>query len=64
LANYFVGQHSEADIATYLQAALSGGNTLYMPQVPLNDVEARALAAFIQSIAQAPASPLVVQAKE
>jgi hypothetical protein len=49
LANYFVGQHSEADIATYLQAALSGGNTLYMPQVPLNDVEARALAAFILS---------------
>ena len=49
LANYFVGKHSEADIATYLQAALSAGDTLYMPQVPLNDVEARALAAFILS---------------
>jgi hypothetical protein len=49
LAHYFVGTHSEADVATYLQAALSGGDTLYMPQVPLNDVEARALAAFILS---------------
>ncbi|PUE39751.1 c-type cytochrome [Limnohabitans sp. Bal53] len=64
LAQYFVGTHSEADVATYLQAALSGGNTLYMPQVPLNDVEARALAAFIQSIAKPLASVQAVQAKE
>ncbi|MBP8021754.1 MAG: cytochrome c [Limnohabitans sp.] len=64
LANYFVGKHSEADIATYLQAALSGGDTLYMPQVPLNDVEARALAAFIQSIAKPTAAVQAVKAKE
>ena len=64
LANYFVGKHSEADIATYLQAALSAGDTLYMPQVPLNDVEARALAAFIQSIAKPTAAVQAVKAKE
>ena len=40
------------------------GNTLYMPQVPLNDIEARALAAFIRSITPAPAPQVVVQAKE
>ena len=47
LRNYFSGMHTEADVAEYLQAALSGGNTLYMPQIPFNDDEARALAAFI-----------------
>lgn len=47
LRNYFAGTHTESDVAEYLQAALSGGNTLYMPQIPLNDEEARALAAYI-----------------
>jgi len=50
LRNYFTGPHTEADVAEYLQAALSGGNTLYMPQIPFNDDEARALAAFILTL--------------
>lgn len=49
LRSYFGGSHTEADVAEYLKAALSGGNTLYMPQIPLNDEEARALAAWILS---------------
>lgn len=49
LGRYFAGSHSEGEIAEYLQAALSGGNTVYMPQIPLNDEEARALAAWIVS---------------
>lgn len=63
LHRYFVGQHSELEIAQYLQASLSGGNTLYMPQIPLNDTEARALAAFIQSIS-GPTAPAAVLTKE
>lgn len=47
LRNYFAGTHTETDVAVYLQAALAGGNTIYMPQIPLNDEEARALAAYI-----------------
>lgn len=47
LRNYFGGTHTEGEMAEYLQAALAGGNTLYMPQIPLNDEEARALAAYI-----------------
>lgn len=50
LRNYFPGSHTEADVAEYLQAALSGGNTLYMPQIPFNDEEARALASFILTL--------------
>lgn len=50
LSNYFKGQHSKEEIASYLQAALSSGNTLYMPQIPLNNKEAAALAAYIQTI--------------
>lgn len=63
LRNYFVGAHTEADVAEYLQAALSGGNTLYMPQIPLSDEEARALAAFILTTTSAPAQA-VARAKE
>jgi len=63
LRNYFAGDHTEADVAEYLQAALSGGNTLYMPQIPLNDEEARALAAFILTTTPAPAQA-VARAKE
>jgi mono/diheme cytochrome c family protein len=50
LRNYFTGTHTEAEVAEYLQAALSGGNTLYMPQIPFNDDEARALASFIVTL--------------
>jgi cytochrome c553 len=49
LHRYFGGDHDEGAIARYLQAALAGGNTLYMPQIPLNDDEALALAAYIRS---------------
>jgi mono/diheme cytochrome c family protein len=57
LARYFSPKATEAEIATYLQAALAGGNTLYMPQIPLPDDEARALAAWIrtEALAGAPA---------
>jgi len=55
LQRYFGPGHSEREIATYLQAALAGGNTLYMPQIPLNDTEARALAAYIRTLL--PAAP-------
>ena len=58
LAQYFGGTHSQAEVAEYLQAALSGGNTLYMPQIPLNDAEASALAAFIQTLTPASAAKL------
>jgi cytochrome c len=34
----------------YLKAALSTGNTLYMPQIPLKDDEALALATFIATL--------------
>jgi mono/diheme cytochrome c family protein len=50
LVNYFPGNHSEAEVAEYLQAGLSAGNTLYMPQIPFNDEEARALASFIVTL--------------
>ena len=63
LRNYFAGAHTEVDVAEYLQAALSGGNTLYMPQIPLNDEEARALAAFILTTTPATAQA-VARAKE
>jgi len=55
LRNYFSGSHTEAEVAEYLQAALSGGNTLYMPQIPFNDEEARALASFILTLSPATA---------
>jgi hypothetical protein len=58
LQQYFVGQHSVADISQYLQAALSSGNTLYMPQIPLNDEEASALAAYILSAKKTSATAL------
>ncbi|MDM7456681.1 MAG: cytochrome c [Tepidimonas sp.] len=49
LTRYIGAQASQDDIAQYLQAALTSGNTLYMPQIPLRDEEAQALAAFIIS---------------
>jgi hypothetical protein len=50
LKNYFTPENSVGDTATYLQAALSTGNTLYMPQIPLKDDEALALAAYIANL--------------
>ncbi|MDP3425544.1 MAG: cytochrome c [Burkholderiaceae bacterium] len=63
LKNYFTPHSSEAEVAEYLQAALSTGNTLYMPQIPLNDDEARALAAFIGTL-NTPAPAVTALAKE
>jgi mono/diheme cytochrome c family protein len=48
------------EMATYLQASVSTGNTLYMPLIPLNDEEALALATYIATLkGQAPATTLV-----
>jgi cytochrome c553 len=63
LKNYFTAGSSESEVAEYLQAALSTGNTLYMPQIPLNDDEARALAAFIGTL-NTPAPAFTALAKE
>jgi mono/diheme cytochrome c family protein len=51
LVDYFGGSADVAAIAEYLQAALSTGNTIYMPRVPLKDDEAEALATYIASLA-------------
>jgi cytochrome c553 len=64
LAQYF-GLDPQApgaiqEMATYLQASVSTGNTLYMPLIPLNDEEALALATYISTLkGQAPATTLV-----
>ncbi|NRP46715.1 MULTISPECIES: cytochrome ubiquinol oxidase subunit I [unclassified Marinobacterium] len=50
LTNYFGDDSSESDIAAYLRAALSSGTTLYMPQIPLQQDEAVALASFIRQL--------------
>lgn len=63
LKNYFTADSSTAEVAEYLQAALSTGNTLYMPQIPLNDTEALALASFIGTL-NAPAPATTALAKE
>ncbi len=47
LQRYFAGRFDEAQVADYLRAALSTGYTLYMPEIPLKDDEARALAAYL-----------------
>ena len=54
LKNYFTPDNSLSDTAAYLQAALSTGNTLYMPQIPLKDDEALALATFIATLQSPP----------
>jgi mono/diheme cytochrome c family protein len=51
LARYFGGNTDVAAIADYLKAALATGATIYMPQIPLRDDEAQALATFIASLA-------------
>ena len=48
------------DTVAYLKAALSTGNTLYMPHVPLKDDEALAMAAFIATLHR----PLVAPAAQ
>lgn len=52
--------HAIPQVAEYLQAALSTGNTLYMGEIPLNDNEALALASFIATLRSgSPATPSV-----
>ncbi|SFU93619.1 hypothetical protein SAMN04489707_104011 [Paenacidovorax caeni] len=62
LRNYFSASNSTSEIADYLQAALSTGNTLYMPQIPFKDDEALALASFIATL-NLPSAPAATQAK-
>lgn len=51
LARYFGGNTDVPALADYLKAALSTGNTLYMPTIPLKDDEAEALATYIAHLA-------------
>jgi mono/diheme cytochrome c family protein len=53
LKNYFGGNTDVQRIKTYLKGALSTGNTLYMPRIPLTDDEAEALAVYIASLTDA-----------
>lgn len=50
LKNYFPKQADIKGIRKYLLGALATGNTMYMPQIPLKDDEAEALAVFIASL--------------
>ena len=50
LKNYFPQQADVAGIKRYLLGALATGNTMYMPQIPLKDDEAEALAVYIASL--------------
>lgn len=50
LAGYFGNNTDVPMIKQYLQGALSTGNTLYMPKIPLSDAEAEALAVYIASL--------------
>ena len=50
LRNYLGGNTDVARIKTYLQGALSTGNTLYMPLIPLTGPEAEALAVYMASL--------------
>lgn len=44
----YIGDNTDIpSIKTYLQAALSTGNTLYMPKIPLQDDEAEAIAVYL-----------------
>lgn len=50
LENYFPQKADIEGIKTYLLGALSTGNTMYMPRIPLKEDEAEALAVFIASL--------------
>lgn len=56
LKNYFSAENTTEDIAEYLKAALSTGNTLYMPEIPLSDGEALALATYIAQMHPGPSA--------
>lgn len=50
MARYFGGNQNVSEIKRYLLGALATGNTLYMPQIPLKDDEAEALAAYLAQL--------------
>jgi mono/diheme cytochrome c family protein len=50
MPNYFVGVTDVDLITRYLKAGIGTGNTLYMPRIPLQDEEARAMAKFIATL--------------
>jgi len=50
MVNYFGGNTNVVEIKGYLLGALATGNTLYMPQIPLKDDEAEALAAYLTTL--------------
>ncbi|MFA5028063.1 MAG: cytochrome c [Candidatus Methylomirabilota bacterium] len=50
LPDYIPAGSKAPEIAAYLQAALATGTTLYMPQIPLRDDEALALAGFLAAL--------------
>lgn len=63
MANYFGGNTDVADIKAYLLGALATGNTLYMPQMPLKDDEAEALATYLATLSQPNVASASVSAK-
>ncbi len=50
MKNYLGGNTDIAAIKTYLLAALSTGNTIYMPKMPMKDEEAEALAVYLATL--------------
>jgi hypothetical protein len=52
MVNYFGGNTDVPAIKSYLLGALATGNTLYMPQMPLKDDEAEALATYLATLSQ------------
>jgi len=50
LKNYLGGNTDIPALKTYLLAALSTGNTLYMPKIPMKDEEAEALAVYLATL--------------
>lgn len=55
LARYFGGNTDVSAIKSYLLGGLATGNTLYMPEMPLKDDEAEALAVYIAGLVSSPA---------
>lgn len=50
IKNYLGGNTDIPAIKTYLLAALTTGNTMYMPKIPMKDHEAEALAVYLATL--------------
>lgn len=50
LGNYLGGTQDVSALAGHLQATVGTGHVLYMPHIPLSDVEARALATYLVTL--------------